>query len=51
MFSQKIVPDEGGTMIAPEGFKTITRHLYEHPEGVMQGVYRVGKRIGQCSDF
>ena len=22
-------------MIAPEGFKMITRHLYEHPEGVM----------------
>jgi Phytanoyl-CoA dioxygenase (PhyH) len=45
-----VVPQGGGTFVAPDSIKVVARYLADHPEGVDDG-NAFGKLIEQCQEF
>lgn len=44
-----VLPNSGGTYLAPESIPKVARYLYAHPEGLEPGAF--GKRIEGCEVF
>lgn len=44
-----VLPDSGGTYLAPDSVPKVAKYLYDHPEGLEPGAF--GKMIAGCEEF